>query len=384
MLLETLEKRSVPTRDLLRYFLLAFHKADGSGGSSSSGSSWHNIPYRPVRRLGSEFLGKRSLRTERSADFDNTGSELFFEPEEKRRMGSEFLGKRAMGSEFLGKRAMGSEFLGKRRMGSEFLGKRIMGSEFLGKRAMGSEFLGKRAMGSEFLGKRGMGSEFLGKRGMGSEFLGKRGMGSEFLGKRGMGSEFLGKRAMGSEFLGKRRMGSEFLGKRRMGSEFLGKRRLSSEFLGKRRMGSEFLGKRSMGSEFLGKRDLENNAYENENTNADILEHIFNQSFNDQENLDPNAAVEEINSAETSDKCKSMSSENQDMNSAIADSKLIDHNVAESGESPYSTECEFMHKRDVTDAGLDATKDSSHRQNNLVRLSGMKPTSSAVHRSKNM
>ncbi|KAK3860813.1 hypothetical protein Pcinc_033153 [Petrolisthes cinctipes] len=139
----------------------------------------------------------------------------------RKRMGSEFLGKRAMGSEFLGKRAMGSEFLGKRAMGSEFLGKRAMGSEFLGKRAMGSEFLGKRAMGSEFLGKRAMGSEFLGKRAMGSEFLGKRAMGSEFLGKRAMGSEFLGKRAMGSEFLGKRAMGSEFLGKRAMGSEFL-------------------------------------------------------------------------------------------------------------------------------------------------------------------
>ena len=41
-----------------------------------------------------------------------------------------------------------------KRMGSEFLGKRAPGSEFLGKRAPGSEFLGKRAPGSEFLGKR--------------------------------------------------------------------------------------------------------------------------------------------------------------------------------------------------------------------------------------
>lgn len=42
--------------------------------------------------------------------------------------------------------------MGKRRMGSEFLGKRSS-NQYPGKR-MGSEFLGKRRMGSEFLGRR--------------------------------------------------------------------------------------------------------------------------------------------------------------------------------------------------------------------------------------
>ncbi|ROT85541.1 Ribosome-binding protein 1 [Penaeus vannamei] len=246
----SLVKRSAayPHGTMLRYFLMAM-------SSSDAPRSPPVLVNRPIRRLGSEFLGKRSsppaVSLEESAE-DTHACEDEACADEAEKMGSEFLGKR-MGSEFLGKR-MGSEFLGKR-MGSEFLGKRAMGSEFLGKRAMGSEFLGKRVTGSEFLGKRAMGSEFLGKRGMGSEFLGKRAMGfRKFLGKRAMGSEFLGKRAMGSEFLGKRAMGSEFLGKRAMGSEFLGKRAMGSEFLGKRAMGSEFLGKRAMGSEFLGKR----------------------------------------------------------------------------------------------------------------------------------
>lgn len=112
--------------------------------------------------------------------------------------------KRRPGSEFVGKRIPGSEFLGKR---SGPASKRVPGSEFLGKRAPGSEFLGKRAPGSEFLGKRAPGSEFLGKRAPGSEFLGKRwGSPSSFrpVGKRVPGSEFLGKRAPGSEFVGKR------------------------------------------------------------------------------------------------------------------------------------------------------------------------------------
>jgi len=171
---------------------------DGDLKSEMEGPGEDTPRTRPERGLGSEFVGKR----DESSQWDNplnswdTSREVLpYFPEQKRRMGSEFLGKRRMGSEFLGKRGIGSEFLGKRRMGSEFLGKRAMGSEFLGKRRMGSEFLGKRRMGSEFLGKRGMGSEFLGKRRMGSEFLGKRRMGSEFLGKRRMGSEFLGKRS---------------------------------------------------------------------------------------------------------------------------------------------------------------------------------------------
>ncbi|CAL8109805.1 unnamed protein product [Orchesella dallaii] len=245
-------------QDLARLLLMALQSNYKGQARLLKGQQRLGIPFRPVRRIGSEFLGKRSDPPifEDSEEVVEKRARMGSEFLGKRRMGSEFLGKRGMGSEFLGKRGMGSEFLGKRRMGSEFLGKRGMGSEFLGKRRMGSEFLGKRRMGSEFLGKRGMGSEFLGKRRMGSEFLGKRRMGSEFLGKRAMGSEFLGKRRMGSEFLGKRRMGSEFLGKRGMGSEFLGKRGMGSEFLGKRGMGSEFLGKRRMGSEFLGKRRM--------------------------------------------------------------------------------------------------------------------------------
>ncbi|XP_064115408.1 ribosome-binding protein 1-like [Macrobrachium nipponense] len=258
---ETLvEKRSAeyPYKSMLHYLLVAMSSPDGQQQAPQ-------LLNRGVRRLGSEFLGKRSadsldgksnhscedcntledlddLRKEQpsftgqydynegnavelAADHDLTSAPMkrfarryysgvtrdglknFFSLLMSKKMGSEFLGKR-MGSEFLGKRAMGSEFLGKRAMGSEFLGKRAMGSEFLGKRAMGSEFLGKRAMGSEFLGKRAMGSEFLGKRAMGSEFLGKRAMGSEFLGKRNydedvipVSDDLYAKRAMGSEFL---------------------------------------------------------------------------------------------------------------------------------------------------------------------------------------
>ncbi|KAK8750163.1 hypothetical protein OTU49_015269 [Cherax quadricarinatus] len=289
-----------PNESMLRYILMAI----------SNPAARYQSPQllnRGVRRIGSEFLGKRSAGrltaadnpgnfvSENTSNEDGTEKDLkkeqfsftgqydyddraaenpsedlftakpkksvrgfhadnsyeglknFFGMLTSKKMGSEFLGKR-MGSEFLGKRVVDSEYLGKRAMGSEFLGKRAMGSEFLGKRAMGSEFLGKRAMGSEFLGKRAMGSEFLGKRAMGSEFLGKRTMGSEFLGKRAMGSEFLGKRAMGSEFLGKRAMGSEFLGKRVMGSEFLGKRLYGPEFV----RALEYDQKRAVGSEFLG------------------------------------------------------------------------------------------------------------------------------------
>nr|AYH52119.1 GSEFLamide precursor isoform 3 [Homarus americanus] len=282
-----------PHESMIRYFLMAMSNPAGRYKSPQ-------LLNRGVRRIGSEFLGKRSvgklsdadnprdfesencsdddgteeedLKKEQFSftgqyDYDESAGENFgsqedlFNTKPKRNIRSfhggvnndglknffSMLMSKKMGSEFLGKR-MGSEFLGKRAMGSEFLGKRAMGSEFLGKRALGSEFLGKRVMGSEFLGKRAMGSEFLGKRAMGSEFLGKRAMGSEFLGKRAMGSEFLGKRAMGSEFLGKRAMGSEFLGKRAMGSEFLGKRQYEPEFAHtldydtKRAVGSEFLG----------------------------------------------------------------------------------------------------------------------------------------------
>jgi len=149
----TPEKRFAQSRDLLRFLLLRYPGHD----FSSLRSQLPGIPYRPVRRLGSEFLGKRSALP-------------------KRALGSEFLGKRALGSEFLGKRALGSEFLGKRSLGSEFLGKRALGSEFLGKRSLGSEFLGKRSREpnkepTSIYAMRGsrIGSEFLGKRGEAAE-----------------------------------------------------------------------------------------------------------------------------------------------------------------------------------------------------------------------
>ncbi|XP_068243995.1 enterin neuropeptides-like [Palaemon carinicauda] len=244
------EKRSAeyPYKSMLHYLLSAMSPTDGQQSSPQ-------LLNRGIRRLGSEFLGKRSVvsledKSNQSCEGCNNAEEMddlrkeqptftgqydynegnTVEPSDQNGMSSapvkrfapryypsatrdglknffSLLMSKKMGSEFLGKR-MGSEFLGKRAMGSEFLGKRAMGSEFLGKRAMGSEFLGKRAMGSEFLGKRAMGSEFLGKRALGSEFLGKRAMGSEFLGKRNYDedvnslTDLYGKRAMGSEFLG--------------------------------------------------------------------------------------------------------------------------------------------------------------------------------------
>lgn len=153
------------------------------------------LPTRPVRRLGSEFLGKRTINAEQpcmehalandvdeewicncirhwnqSPSYELDGEQLKLEMK-KRGLGAILLSGKRMNKDNkwnnnLNRRVMGSEFLGKRAvMGSEFLGKRALGSEFLGKRALGSEFLGKRALGSEFLGKRAMmGSEFLGKR----------------------------------------------------------------------------------------------------------------------------------------------------------------------------------------------------------------------------
>ncbi|XP_021966570.1 uncharacterized protein LOC110861756 [Folsomia candida] len=120
----------------------------------------YELPFlRQVRRLGSEFLGKRSsppsLEEETAGDVweppssswpDSDG--IFTSSLSKRarmRMGSEFLGKRRLGSEFLGKRkrgALGSEFLGKRSPASFLL---RPSPDFSWKRArLGSEFLGKR------------------------------------------------------------------------------------------------------------------------------------------------------------------------------------------------------------------------------------------------
>jgi hypothetical protein len=83
---------------MLRFFLLHYPGHDlGSFRSQLSG-----IPFRPVRRLGSEFLGKRSGTAKRSP------------------LGSEFLGKRAR--DFMQQR--NPLELYPKRIGSEFLGKR--------------------------------------------------------------------------------------------------------------------------------------------------------------------------------------------------------------------------------------------------------------------
>ncbi len=145
-------------------------------GSDSATSEEGSLPIRPVRRLGSEFLGKRTMSTEQLC------AELVFSEEidedwlchcirhwsqpqvdQTDEEATSVVNKRGLGAILLsGKRMTNNKWnngLNRRVMGSEFLGKRaIMGSEFLGKRALGSEFLGKRAiMGSEFLGKRSAG-----------------------------------------------------------------------------------------------------------------------------------------------------------------------------------------------------------------------------------
>lgn len=133
------------------------------------------LPIRPVRGLGSEFLGKRTLAMEHLC------AELVFSNEIDedwlchcvRHFSLPALSTEKPEGEtipFVNKRGLGAILLSGKRMNNNKwnngLNRRVMGSEFLGKRAiMGSEFLGKRALGSEFLGKRAiMGSEFLGKR----------------------------------------------------------------------------------------------------------------------------------------------------------------------------------------------------------------------------
>ena len=172
-----------------------------------------HLPVRPVRALGSEFLGKRTLLSTEQLCMDHGLSNEFDQEwicNCIRRWSQPPLSEMDEDEQWMkpemAKRGLGAILLSGKRMNKDNkwnnnVNRRVMGSEFLGKRAvMGSEFLGKRAvMGSEFLGKRALGSEFLGKRALGSEFLGKRALGSEFLGKRAMmGSEFLGKRSNNS------------------------------------------------------------------------------------------------------------------------------------------------------------------------------------------
>lgn len=143
-----------------------------SEDSNDSATEEGLLPTRPVRRLGSEFLGKRTAPLEQLC-IDLVSSEEIDEdwfchcirrwnqpaPQELDDEPSLEVKKRGLGAILLSGKRMNNKWnnnLNRRVMGSEFLGKRaIMGSEFLGKRALGSEFLGKRAiMGSEFLGKR--------------------------------------------------------------------------------------------------------------------------------------------------------------------------------------------------------------------------------------
>lgn len=153
---------------------------DGSDSVTKEGSS---LPIRPVRRLGSEFLGKRAAAV--VLTLENLCSELLFSEEEvdenwlcqcirnweqstlpaslsdgQHNMDEDSLAQAAAAR--VNKRGLGAILLSGKRMNKDkwnnnALTRRVMGSEFLGKRAiMGSEFLGKRAiMGSEFLGKRG-------------------------------------------------------------------------------------------------------------------------------------------------------------------------------------------------------------------------------------
>ncbi|EFX70415.1 hypothetical protein DAPPUDRAFT_309437 [Daphnia pulex] len=155
---------------------------DGSDSVTKEGSSL--LPIRPVRRLGSEFLGKRAAAV--VLTLENLCSELLFSEEEVDEnwlcqcirnweqstlpASSSLGGQHNMDEDSLApaaaarvnKRGLGAILLSGKRMNRDkwnnnALTRRVMGSEFLGKRAiMGSEFLGKRAiMGSEFLGKRG-------------------------------------------------------------------------------------------------------------------------------------------------------------------------------------------------------------------------------------
>ena len=124
------------------------------------------VPSRQIRRLGSEFLGKRSSSGPSLTDAAvQWCSDKFSEnhwlctclfPTDSSET-DEIESAEAMSRPV--KRGLGAILLSGKRMNNKWavpMNRRIMGSEFLGKRALGSEFLGKRArpLGSEFLGKR--------------------------------------------------------------------------------------------------------------------------------------------------------------------------------------------------------------------------------------
>jgi len=115
------------------------------------------MPVRPVRRMGSEFLGKRSSDQEQM-QMDWIEQQCKADPGVCHCIRQTLINL----SEVMvapRKRGLGAILLSGNRMTNKYLPngfkRRAMGSEFLGKRALGSEFLGKRRpLGSEFLGKR--------------------------------------------------------------------------------------------------------------------------------------------------------------------------------------------------------------------------------------
>ncbi|RXG51203.1 Ribosome-binding protein 1 [Armadillidium vulgare] len=310
-----LEPSKIARKSLYNYLLNGARHSSIPSNKNPSFSNYIQNKYflsRPVRRIGSEFLGKRSLasfpiRTDEEENVNKENRNLVafkgiplnnfndnskFLPQMRNKRGVNSFENRRMKSLYSFLLRNRDDYFGKR-FGYYSKGKPytpygynrdIVGSEFLGKRSPdSSEFDQRKVNGvkdsiednykdeivhnkelkinpdslnsesEEFF--RGQIAADQTKRALGSEFLGKRGVGIDFSGKRALGSEFLGKRALGSEFLGKRALGSEFLGKRALGSEFLGKRALGSEFLGKRALGYDFLEKKAIGSEFLGKRN---------------------------------------------------------------------------------------------------------------------------------
>jgi len=115
------------------------------------------MPARQLRRMGSEFLGKRS------SDLEENQLDWIEQQCKADRGTCQCIRQSLINLSGVmaapRKRGLGALLLSGNRMSNRYLvngfKRRAMGSEFLGKRALGSEFLGKRRpLGSEFLGKR--------------------------------------------------------------------------------------------------------------------------------------------------------------------------------------------------------------------------------------
>lgn len=154
------------------------------------------IPERSIRRLGSEFLGKRnqpSTGDNMVTSFNNLLSLSRSLCVVKGQQDDPSMSSLCQLSQELGANLLES-------MDCQTLYKLIeLSGKYIKRGVGGAIFSGKR-MKMDGFKRRGIGSEFLGKRGVGSEFLGKRALGSEFLGKRRiLGSEFLGKRSQAQD-----------------------------------------------------------------------------------------------------------------------------------------------------------------------------------------